>query len=135
MSSQELAEAEERLGADISTGNSSDRSLATLSALSANLAPSLDILTDVVRNPAFQPSEIERIKAQTLTGIAQTQKDPTRVANRVLPAVLFGAANPYGGPAGGGPQGIARFSPPPLARYEKTRVPPPNPKKFSAFSP
>ncbi|HKC02977.1 MAG TPA: pitrilysin family protein [Sphingomicrobium sp.] len=134
MSSQELAEAEERLGADISTGNSSDRSLATLSALSANLAPSLDILTDVVRNPAFQPSEIERIKAQTLTGIAQTQKDPTRVANRVLPAVLFGAANPYGGPAGGDPKAIARFSRADLAGYEQRWIRPDNVKIFVVSS-
>ena len=57
MSSQQLAEAEERLGADVSTSNSSDRSFAVLSALSPNLAPSLDILADVVRNPAFQPTE------------------------------------------------------------------------------
>ena len=134
MSSQELAEAEERLGADVSTGNSSDRSFATLSALSANLAPSLDILTDVVRNAALQPSEIERIKAQTLTGIAQTQKDPTRVANRVLPAVLFGAAHPYGAPAGGDPKAIARFTRADLAGYEQRWIRPDNVKVFVVSS-
>src|SRR6185295_5439964 len=71
MSSQELAEAKERLGADIDTSNTADRSMVVLSALSPNLAPSLDILADVVRNPAFAPAEVERVKAQTLTGIAQ----------------------------------------------------------------
>jgi len=134
MSSQELAEAEERLGADVSTGNSSDRSLATLSALSANLAPSLDILADVVRNPALQPAEIERIKAQTLTGIAQTQKDPTRVANRVLPGVLFGANHPYGGPAGGDPKAIARFTRDDLAGFEQRWIRPDNAKIFVVSS-
>ncbi len=134
MSSQELAEAEERLGADVSTGNSQDRSLATLSALSANLAPSLDILADVIRNPAFQPSEIERIKAQTLTGIAQTQKDPTRVANRVMPGVLFGAAHPYGGPAGGDPKAIARFSRDNLVGFEQRWIRPDNVKIFIVSS-
>lgn len=134
MSSQELAEAEERLGAEVSTGNSSDRSLATLSALSANLAPSLDILTDVVRNPAFQPSEIERIKAATLTGIAQTQKDPTRVANRVLPGVLFGAAHPYGGPAGGDPKAIGRLTRDDLAAYAQRWIRPDNVKVFVVSS-
>ena len=134
MSSQELAEAEERLGADVSTGNSSDRSIASLSALSANLSPSLDILADVVRNPAFQPSEIERIKAQTLTGIAQTQKDPTRVAYRVLPAVLFGAAHPYGGPSGGDPKAIARLTRDDLAGFEQRWIRPDNVKIFIVSS-
>src|SRR5690606_31591788 len=46
-----LAEAEERLGASISIGASMDRSSATLSTPSANLAPSLTLLADVVRNP------------------------------------------------------------------------------------
>jgi predicted Zn-dependent peptidase len=134
MSSQQLAEAEERLGADVSTGNSSDRSIASLSALSANLSPSLDILADVVRNPALQPSEIERIKAQTLTGIAQTQKDPTRVAYRVLPAVLFGAAHPYGGPSGGDPKAIARFTRDDLAGFEQRWIRPDNVKIFVVSS-
>jgi len=134
MSSQELAEAEERLGADVSTGNSQDRSIANLSALSANLAPSLDILADVIRNPAFQPSEIERIKAQTLTGIAQTQKDPTRVANRVMPGVLFGAAHPYGGPAGGDPKAIAKFSRDNLVGFEQRWIRPDNVKVFVVSS-
>jgi predicted Zn-dependent peptidase len=119
MNSQELAEAEERLGANVGTGNTQDRSLATLSALSANLAPSLDILADVVRNPAFEPAEIERVKAQTLTGIAQLQRDPTRVANRVLPGVLYGASHPYGAPAGGDPKAIQRFTRNDLAGFQQ----------------
>ncbi|MFL6743317.1 MAG: M16 family metallopeptidase [Sphingomicrobium sp.] len=134
MSSQELAEAQERLGAQIGTGNTSDRSLASLSALSPNLAPSLDILADVVRNPAFTPAEVERVKAQALTGIAQLQKDPTRVANRVLPAVLYGASHPYGGPAGGDPKAIAAFNRNDLTAFERRWIRPDNVKIFVVSS-
>ena len=134
MSSQELAEAQERLGAQIGTGNSADRSLATLSALSANLGPSLDILADVVRNPAFAPAEVERVKAQTLTGIAQLQKDPTRVGNRVLPTALYGPAHPYGGPAGGDPKAIQGFSRADLTAFEQRWVRPDNVKIFIVSS-
>jgi len=134
MSSQEIAEAEERLGADVSTGNTGDRSLATLSALSANLAPSLDILTDVVRNPAFAPAEVDRVKKQVLTGIAQLQRDPTRVAGRVVPAVLFGAAHPYGGPAGGDPKAIEGFTRNDLYAFSQRWIRPDNAKIFVVSS-
>jgi predicted Zn-dependent peptidase len=134
MSSQELAEAQERLGAEVGTGNTGDRSLANLSALSANLAPSLDILADVVRNPAFAPAEVDRVKAQTLTSIAQLQKDPTRVANRVMPGVLFGTGHPYGGPAGGDPKAIQGFTRADLTGFEQRWIRPDNVKIFIVSS-
>ena len=134
MTSQQLAEAEERLGADVSTSNSSDRSFAVLSALSPNLAPSLDILADVVRNPAFQPTEIDRIRAQTLTGIAQFKRDPTRVGARLLPTVMYGPAHPYGGPAGGDDKAIGRFQRADLAAFQQRWIRPDNVKIFVVSS-
>jgi predicted Zn-dependent peptidase len=134
LSSQQIAEAEERLGADVSTSNSADRSFAVLSALSPNLAPSLDILADVVRNPAFAPAEVERVKAQTLTGIEQFRKDPTRVGQRLLPIALFGANNPYGGPAGGDPKAIAGFSRNDLAAFHERWLRPDDVKIFIVSS-
>ena len=116
---QQLAEDEERLGADIDAGNSADRSTVTLSALSPNLAPSLDLLTDIVEHPAFNAAEVDRVRVQTLTGIAQLQKDPERVAQRVLPAALYGAAHPYGAPAGGDPAAIAKLTRDDLAGFQK----------------
>jgi predicted Zn-dependent peptidase len=51
----QLREEEERLGADINASAGMDNSTVTLSALTANLAPSLELLSDVVRHPAFAP--------------------------------------------------------------------------------
>ncbi len=134
LSSQEIAETEERLGADVSTSNSADRSFAVLSALSPNLAPSLDLLADVVRNPAFAPAEIERVKAQTLTGIAQFQRDPTRVGQRLLPTVIYGPAHPYGGPAGGDPKAIAGFTRNDLTAFQQRWLRPDDVKIFIVSS-
>jgi predicted Zn-dependent peptidase len=134
LSSQELAEAEERLGANVSASNSADRSYAMVNALSPNLAPSLDLLADVIRNPAFAPTEIDRVRAQALTGIAQLQKDPTRVANRLLPSVLFGASHPYGGPSGGDPKAIGRFTRADLEGFRQRWLRPDNAKIFIVSS-
>jgi predicted Zn-dependent peptidase len=101
-----------------------------LNSLSPNLAPSLDLMTVVVKDAAFRPDDIDRIKSQTLTSIAQQQKDPTRVANRLLPSVLYGANHPYGGPPGGDPAAIAKFSRADLLAFRDRWLRPDNAKIF-----
>jgi predicted Zn-dependent peptidase len=101
-----------------------------LNALSPNLAPSLDLMSDVVKDAAFRPNDVERIRAQTLTAIAQTQKDPTRVARRLLPLVLYGSNHPYGGPAGGDPKAIAKFGRADLIAFEQRWLRPDTAKIF-----
>jgi predicted Zn-dependent peptidase len=130
LTSQQVAETEERLGADVGTSNGADRSYVTLNALSPNLAPSLDLMSDVVKDAAFRPGDVERIRAQTLTAIAQTQKDPTRVARRLMPLVLYGPSHPYGGPAGGDPKAIAKFSRADLIAFEQRWLRPDTAKIF-----
>ena len=95
MTSQQIAEEQERLGAAISASGSADRSTVILSALSANLGASLDLLADIIQRPDFNPAEVERVKAQTLTAIAQAQKEPNSMAARAIPVVLYGEAHPY----------------------------------------
>ena len=130
LSSQQVAETEERLGADVGTSNGSDRSYVTLNALSPNLAPSLDLMSDVVKDAAFRTDDIDRIRTQELTAIAQTQKDPTRVARRLLPVVLYGPNHPYGAPAGGDPKAIAKFGRADLVGYAQRWLRPDNAKIF-----
>jgi predicted Zn-dependent peptidase len=91
-----LAEAQERLGANINIGASMDRSTATLSTPSANLGSSLTLLADVLRNPAMDADAIERIRAQRLTGIASERTQPAAIAARALPPLLYGENSPYG---------------------------------------
>ena len=92
----QLAEEQERLGASINVGASMDRSTASLSAVSANLAPSLTLLADVVRNPAFAPSEVERLRARRLAALASEATQPASIAARALPPLLYGPESPYG---------------------------------------
>ena len=97
MSSQQIAEERERLGLSISTGGGADRSSFTLAALSANLTPSLELMSDVIRNPAFNSADLERVRTQTVTGLRQRMKSPNGIAFNALSPAIFGEANPYGG--------------------------------------
>ncbi|PWG02309.1 M16 family metallopeptidase [Sphingosinicella humi] len=98
MNSRELAEARERLGAGIDIDPSLDRTTVTLSALEPNLAASLALMADIVKNPAFDPGEIERLRAQQLAGIASELTQPVGIALRTLPPLLYGEQHPYGTP-------------------------------------
>ncbi|HYD12526.1 MAG TPA: pitrilysin family protein [Allosphingosinicella sp.] len=101
LNSIQLAEAQERIGAAIATGASLDRTVVSLTALTPSLDPSLDLLADVIRNPAFAPAEVERIRAQQLAGIAAELTQPAGLAARALPAALYGPSHPYGRPSSG----------------------------------
>lgn len=100
--SRALAEEQERLGASLSSGSSADRTSVGMYLLASNMRPSLALLADVVRNPAFAPAEIERLRTVQLTGIAQELNNPNALANRVVGPLLFGRAHPYGVIAGSG---------------------------------
>lgn len=97
----QIAEANERLGATIGSNASLDRTAITLSVVSPNLAPGLDLFADVVRNPAFKPADLERMRAQQLANIAQEQTSPIGMGGRALPGILYGSAHPYGRPSSG----------------------------------
>ncbi|BBD01286.1 MULTISPECIES: M16 family metallopeptidase [Sphingobium] len=97
-SSVQIAEEQERLGASISAGNSMDRTNVGLFALKPNLDASLGLLADVIRNPAFAPAEVERLRGQVLTRIKAEKTEPMAIAQRMLPPLLYGQAHPYGIP-------------------------------------
>jgi zinc protease len=126
LGSQEIAEAKERLGVQISARGTADRSLVTMSALSANLAPSLELLADIVRNPAFAPPELERVRTQVLTAIAQQLKDPNAMAARAIPALLYGETHPYATTGIGREDSVQRFTRDDLVRFQQQWLRPDN---------
>ncbi|MAW99387.1 MAG: peptidase M16 [Sphingomonas sp.] len=108
----QIAEEQERLGATLSASGSMDSSGVYLSALTPNLAPSLGLMADVVRNPAFRPADVDRVRAQQLASIAEEMKSPIGIALRTLPPLLYGEKYPYGVPfrGTGDPAVVAKLS-------------------------
>ncbi len=101
MTGIQIAEQQERLGAHISAGAGLDTSSVQLSALTANLQPSLDLMAEVVRHPAYRADDVARVKDQQLADIAQSNASPRALASRMLNPLLFGASHPYGQPGDG----------------------------------
>ncbi|HWK34930.1 pitrilysin family protein [Sphingomonas sp.] len=96
-----LAETQERLGMNIGTMSSPDRTSVTFEAPSANLNPALGVLADVVRHPAFAAPEVARIRNQLLARIAADMANPNALAARAAPTLVYGPASPYAKSAAG----------------------------------
>ncbi len=56
----------------------------------------LDLMTDVLYNPSFPEEELEKLKKQTLSGLASQKDDPGAIATNVRSVVLYGKDHPYG---------------------------------------
>jgi predicted Zn-dependent peptidase len=130
--SVQIAEEQERLGASIGAGATMDRTTVSLSALTPNLAPSLDLLADIIRNPAFAPSEVERLRGQQLARIANEMTQPQGIALRTLPPLLYGKAHPYGVPftGTGDPEVVKKVTRDDLVAFQRAWLRPDNAKIF-----
>jgi len=94
----DIAEELEGLGATLSASSTLDTTGVTMSALKENLRPSFDILADVLRNPAFKQSEIDKLRGRWIAGIEQEKASPVQLALRLLPPELYGDGHAYGVP-------------------------------------
>ncbi|MGY0505903.1 M16 family metallopeptidase [Luteimonas sp. e5] len=85
----------ESLGAQLGAGAALDGGNAFMSALKSNLDPSLALFADMLRKPRFNQADIDRVRAQWIASIAQEKAQPSAVAMRVLPPLLYGEGHPY----------------------------------------
>lgn len=66
------------------------------SSLSKHTDKLLELMTDVLYNPSFEQSELDKLKTQTMSGIAAGKDDPGTIASNVRGFLLFGKDHPYG---------------------------------------
>jgi predicted Zn-dependent peptidase len=115
-----IAEARERLGAQIGGGSSADRSYVSYTLPSVNLTPGVDLLADIVRHPAYADAEVGRVKNQTLAQIQQELTNPQGLSARVMPKLVYGPTSPYAKAIGSGdPKAIAALTRADLVAFQQ----------------
>lgn len=82
----------EFIGGRISTSSTS----VYARALSTETEKVMDIMADVVKNPAFNNDAFERLKKQELSGLRAAENDPDAISSRVSNALFYGKSHPYG---------------------------------------
>jgi predicted Zn-dependent peptidase/outer membrane lipoprotein-sorting protein len=83
------------------------------------------MLSDIVRYPAFAPSEIERQRNQTLSSLQVSLQDPEWVANSVFDRLVYGF-HPYGMPETGTPETLGAIAREDLVAYHERHFAPNN---------
>jgi zinc protease len=96
-----LIEATERLGASLRAEAGWDATVVGVEVPAERLAPALALLAEVVREPAFPPREVERLRDQRLNDLLQAKADPARRAEEAYLATIYDPASPYARPSGG----------------------------------
>ena len=96
-----LVEAAERLGASLRAEAGWDQTTIGVEVPAERLAPALELLAEVVREPAFPAREVERLRDQRLNDLLQARADPARRAEEAYLATIYDEASPYARPAGG----------------------------------
>ena len=99
--SLEISDELARLGTNLGSGADIDYSTVSLNSLKENLDRSLDIFADVIMNPAFPEADLSRIKKQTAAGIQAEQNSPFGLAQRLIPALIYGEGHSYNMPLTG----------------------------------
>ena len=92
MKKVELDEAIDYLGASISTNARSVNG----SSLTSNFTKVIGLMADITLHPSFPADELEKIRKQTLSGLAQAKEDPNTIARNVTAKLVYGNGHPYG---------------------------------------
>jgi len=80
------------IGASLSASATS----VSVSSLKKHQGKVLDLMADVLFNPVFPQPELDKLKKQSLTGLATTKDDPQAISSRLSRTVLYGKNHPYG---------------------------------------
>ena len=112
-----LAEEIEDLAAHLGAGVSLETANVGLNCLTETLPKALELLADVVENPAFRDEDVERVRVLKLTALEQKKANPGALAADEAARILYGPGHPWGQPAGGTPQSIGSITAADLAAF------------------
>ncbi len=88
---QEIDEAIDFIGGSLSTFSTG----MFASSLTRHKETLLELMSDILLNPSFPESEMERLITQTRSGLATARNDASAMANNVSRAVTYGPEHPY----------------------------------------
>lgn len=125
LSSQQIAEQVESVGASLGADAAADYCLMSLKTVSTDFADMLELLAELVRSPSFPAEEVDLERKLTLQGIRSMQEQPFSVANMQLRQIMYGD-HPYGLSSLGTEATVAQLDQAALQDYHRTYFRPDN---------
>ena len=91
-----LSSALQLLGTTVTVRIGGESGTIAFQCIAAKFPATLDILADMLVNPAFPAEALERLRAQRLVALVQARDQTSAIASRVFPRLVYGDAHPYG---------------------------------------
>jgi zinc protease len=118
-SAEQIAATIDSIGGIMGSGSGTDLSFIQAIVMKDSFNLALDLVSDIARNPAFTPEEIERQRQQMLSGLKVSYDDPEYLAGVVFDRLVYGF-HPYGRPDAGTSESISGISRQDLVAFHKT---------------
>ncbi len=110
MTSQEIAEEMEFIGAHLSSSAGYEQATVSTAALTQHRGKAMEILADVVTRANFPEHELERVRKERLIDLRRIGDDANLIAQRAFRALLHGKGTPYGNPLTGTEESIGTMT-------------------------
>ncbi len=91
----------DKLGSVISVGGGEDRTTVYVQSLTKNLPATLALLEERLLRPRFDQADFDRLKKQTLEGIANQNTQPVVIADKTYNRLLYGTTDVMSLPTSG----------------------------------
>lgn len=91
---ESIASELETYGISLGGSGQMDVSTVSFSTLREHRDRAVELMADVIRNPTFPEKPFNRLKTQTVTGLAISQAEPSYLADREVRQILYGD-HPY----------------------------------------
>ena len=102
---QKIYDAIESVGASLGFNGGTHTTSFSGRALEEDLPLLLDLMSDALRHPAFPSEQVEKLRAQLLTGLAVRAQDTSDMASMAFDQIVF-AGHPYARPDDGYPETV-----------------------------
>ena len=125
LSSLEIAEQVESVGAGLGTDSATDYMQLSLKTVSADFAPLLKLAGEILRSPSFPESELELERKLILQNIRSQREQPMAIAFEALRQIMYGK-HPYALPGLGTEESVAKLDQAQLRAYHQRHFRPDN---------
>ena len=109
-SSEEIDSKLNRLGSQISIGNSPEEIIINVSSLTRNIDATLAIVQEIILHPKFDSSEFDKIKSKQLELIKYGAHSPSELPNDLVKTLWYGKNNILGNSPRGTKESVGSIS-------------------------
>ncbi len=110
MDALQLAQRLESLGTTLDTGADWDSAIVQLTSLTSRVEDAIEVLSQVLRQPAFPESELQRLRAERMADLAQLRSEPRGLADVYFSRLAYNASSRFAKLAGGDEKSVGSLS-------------------------